>query len=368
MTNNNNNTNITNTIRVKQFDVADTISNYFKTIITQIEEYIENNIDNVNELLITMQTISDNINSILSKHLDHATKEDYERKIKSLEMEIQHLKEKDLETHTKLQNQNLAMQTSTLPSVHIDAGTSNYYNNHNHVNNNNNDNIQNDKDSYCSDYLNEQLIHKLRSKMKQNKDHYKYQEFLYITRINELTNTIRTLEKKLEIDEKERMINTLTSFPVSAHNSFNKLNKFDSNNIINYNKLFRNASTGRYVVVETPSKMNTNNNTIINSVDNAINNNNNEVTNVDDVIVGNNNNSNTINATDKDIIKTKELQLYGLYQKNRMKQIYKRNFKLESNLQSINNIIGNYNHKLVPQYKYLKPEKKYYSAFVKKFT
>ena len=40
--------------------------------------------------------------------------------------------------------------------------------------------------------------------MKQNKDHFKYQEFLYITRINELTNTIKTLEKKLEIDEKER--------------------------------------------------------------------------------------------------------------------------------------------------------------------
>ena len=366
MTNNNNNTNTTNTIRIKQFDVADTISNYFKTIITQIEEYIENNIDNVNELLVTMQIISDNINSILSKHLDHATREDYERKIKSLEMEIQHLKEKDLDTHTKLQNQNLAMQTSTLPSVHIDVGTSNCYN---HVNNNNNnDNIQNES----SDNLNEQLIHKLRAKMKQNKDHFKYQEFLYITRINELTNTIKTLEKKLEIDEKERMINTLTSFPVSVHNSFSKRSIFDSNNnnIINYNKLFRNASTGKYVMVDSPSKMNTNNNTIINSVDN-VNNNNNEVTNVDDVNNNNNNinnNSNVITATEKDIIKNKELQLYGLYQKNRMKQMYKRNFKLESNLQSINNIIGNYNHKWVPQYKYLKPEKKYYSAFVKKFT
>ena len=66
-------------------ELNDKVSQYFKEIISKIENLIEENSDKPETVLMKIKLISQNITGIFEDNLDNATKDQYEMKIKELE-------------------------------------------------------------------------------------------------------------------------------------------------------------------------------------------------------------------------------------------------------------------------------------------
>lgn len=287
-------------------ELNDRVSQYFKEIISKIENLIEENSDKPETVLMKIKLISQNITGIFEDNLDNATKDQYEMKIKELQSIIEKQKAKEIYLKNKLESVESKNSEILTPNT-----------------------IKSDEALTLTD----QIIYKLKKKLKEKEELFKYKEILYLSRINELN-------KKLKREEKNSM-NTISSN-----------NELYTQEEINKCELFPNKK-------KTVSLDMINNKPINKRKQNG------------DKVVKNYSVSNISNHSStwrKNKIFSKslsDLRLYELYQKNRNKKTTQNNFLIQSNLIGIRNIIESHNQNIVPPYPFKKPIKNYYSAFVK---
>lgn len=286
-------------------ELNERVSQYFKEIISKIENLIEENSDKPETVLMKIKLISENITGIFEDNLDNATKEQYEMKIKELQMIIEKQKAKEALLKNKLDSvESKSSEILGRSTIKSDEAIS----------------------------LPEQIIYKLKKKLKEKEELFKYKEILYLTRINELN-------KKLKREDKNSM-NTISSN-----------NELYTQEEINKCELF-------------PNKKKTVSLDMINRPINKRKQNGDKV--IKNYSVSNINNHSSNWRKDKVFSKNpSDLRLYELYQKNRNKKATQNNFLIQSNLIGIRNIIESHHQNIVPPYSFKKPIKNYYSAFVK---
>ena len=157
-------------------ELNDRVSQYFKEIISKIENLIEENSDKPETVLMKIKLISQNITGIFEDNLDNATKDQYEMKIKELQSIIEKQKAKEIYLKNKLESVESKNSEILTPNT-----------------------IKSDEALTLTD----QIIYKLKKKLKEKEELFKYKEILYLSRINELN-------KKLKREEKNSM-NTISS-------------------------------------------------------------------------------------------------------------------------------------------------------------
>ena len=287
-------------------ELNDKVSQYFKEIISKIENLIEENSDKPETVLMKIKLISQNITGIFEDNLDNATKDQYEMKIKELQNIIEKQKAKEIYLKNKLESVESKNSEILTPNT-----------------------IKSDEALTLTD----QIIYKLKKKLKEKEELFKYKEILYLSRINELN-------KKLKREEKNSMNTISTNNEVYTQEEINKCELFPNKkktvslDMINNKPINKRKQNGDKVVKNY------------------------SVSNI----------SNHSSTWRKDKIFSKslsDLRLYELYQKNRNKKTTQNNFLIQSNLIGIRNIIESHNQNIVPPYPFKKPIKNYYSAFVK---
>lgn len=287
-------------------ELNDKVSQYFKEIISKIEKLIEENSDKPETVLMKIKLISQNITGIFEDNLDNATKDQYEMKIKELQNIIEKQKAKEIYLKNKLESVESKNSEILTPNT-----------------------IKSDEALTLTD----QIIYKLKKKLKEKEELFKYKEILYLSRINELN-------KKLKREEKNSMNTISTNNEVYTQEEINKCELFPNKkktvslDMINNKPINKRKQNGDKVVKNY------------------------SVSNI----------SNHSSTWRKDKIFSKslsDLRLYELYQKNRNKKTTQNNFLIQSNLIGIRNIIESHNQNIVPPYPFKKPIKNYYSAFVK---
>lgn len=287
-------------------ELNDKVSQYFKEIISKIENLIEENSDKPETVLMKIKLISQNITGIFEDNLDNATKDQYEMKIKELQNIIEKQKAKEIYLKNKLESVESKNSEILTPNT-----------------------IKSDEALTLTD----QIIFKLKKKLKEKEELFKYKEILYLSRINELN-------KKLKREEKNSMNTISSNNEVYTQEEINKCELFPNKkktvslDMINNKPINKRKQNGDKVVKNY------------------------SVSNI----------SNHSSTWRKDKIFSKslsDLRLYELYQKNRNKKTTQNNFLIQSNLIGIRNIIESHNQNIVPPYPFKKPIKNYYSAFVK---
>lgn len=287
-------------------ELNDKVSQYFKEIISKIENLIEENSDKPETVLMKIKLISQNITGIFEDNLDNATKDQYEMKIKELQNIIEKQKAKEIYLKNKLESVESKNSEILTPNT-----------------------IKSDEALTLTD----QIIYKLKKKLKEKEELFKYKEILYLSRINELN-------KKLKREEKNSMNTISSNNEVYTQEEINKCELFPNKkktvslDMINNKPINKRKQNGDKVVKNY------------------------SVSNI----------SNHSSTWRKDKIFSKslsDLRLYELYQKNRNKKTTQNNFLIQSNLIGIRNIIESHNQNIVPPYPFKKPIKNYYSAFVK---
>lgn len=287
-------------------ELNDRVSQYFKEIISKIENLIEENSDKPETVLMKIKLISQNITGIFEDNLDNATKDQYEMKIKELQNIIEKQKAKEIYLKNKLESVESKNSEILTPNT-----------------------IKSDEALTLTD----QIIYKLKKKLKEKEELFKYKEILYLSRINELN-------KKLKREEKNSMNTISSNNEVYTQEEINKCELFPNKkktvslDMINNKPINKRKQNGDKVVKNY------------------------SVSNI----------SNHSSTWRKNKIFSKslsDLRLYELYQKNRNKKTTQNNFLIQSNLIEIRNIIESHNQNIVPPYPFKKPIKNYYSAFVK---
>ena len=287
-------------------ELNDRVSQYFKEIISKIENLIEENSDKPETVLMKIKLISQNITGIFEDNLDNATKDQYEMKIKELQNIIEKQKAKEIYLKNKLESVESKNSEILTPNT-----------------------IKSDEALTLTD----QIIYKLKKKLKEKEELFKYKEILYLSRINELN-------KKLKREEKNSMNTISSNNEVYTQEEINKCELFPNKkktvslDMINNKPINKRKQNGDKVVKNYA------------------------VSNI----------SNHSSTWRKNKIFSKslsDLRLYELYQKNRNKKTTQNNFLIQSNLIGIRNIIESHNQNIVPPYPFKKPIKNYYSAFVK---
>ena len=288
---------------VGEVEISEKISNVFKEIISKIESYIDESSEDPENLFAKVELMSKTITSIIQGSLENATKDQYEYRIKELETILDKHKKREAQLKTKITH--LETNRDELPSI-------------------------NSKDAS----VNEQLVYKLKKKLKEKEESFKYKEMLYLSRINELnkkiqnydTNTLNTLSTNNELyspeelakcelfPNKKKTVGVLTTKnPKSRRRIQEKENSIKNFSMSHYSTYSMNGRTRREIMSNSSS----------------------------------------------------DLRLFELYQKNRGNKVSHNNFLMQSNLIGIRNIIDEHNKNVVPPYNFKKPIKNYYSAFVK---
>lgn len=287
-------------------ELNDRVSQYFKEIISKIENLIEENSDKPETVLMKIKLISQNITGIFEDNLDNATKDQYEMKIKELQSIIEKQKAKEIYLKNKLESVESKNSEILTPNT-----------------------IKSDEALTLTD----QIIYKLKKKLKEKEELFKYKEILYLSRINELN-------KKLKREEKNSMNTISSNNEVYTQEEINKCELFPNKkktvslDMINNKPINKRKQNGDKVVKNY------------------------SVSNIS-------NHSSTWRKNKIFSRSLSDLRLYELYQKNRNKKTTQNNFLIQSNLIGIRNIIESHNQNIVPPYPFKKPIKNYYSAFVK---